>query len=49
VPAQRLAELALPVETQVWMGPGRHFFHYYVQSEQLVNFVAIIERDTWTR
>jgi 2-polyprenyl-6-methoxyphenol hydroxylase-like FAD-dependent oxidoreductase len=49
VPAQRLAELALPVETQVWMGPGRHFVHYYVQSEQLVNFVAIIERDTWTR
>ena len=49
VPADRLRELALDVTAQVWMGPGRHFVHYFVSDRGLVNFVAIIERDTWTR
>jgi salicylate hydroxylase len=31
------------------MGPGGHFVRYFVQSERLVNFVAIVEEDTWTR
>ena len=31
------------------MGPRGHFIHYFVQSERLVNFVAIVDRDTWTR
>ncbi|HSS74849.1 MAG TPA: FAD-dependent monooxygenase [Gaiellaceae bacterium] len=49
VPPERLGALELPVEAQVWMGPGRHFVHYYVQSCRLVNFVALIEQGTWTR
>jgi salicylate hydroxylase len=49
VPAERLAHLDLEVESQVWMGPGGHFVQYFVQEGRLVNFVAIIERDTWTR
>jgi salicylate hydroxylase len=49
VPADRLAHLNLEVTGQVWMGPGKHFVHYYVQNRRLVNFVAIIEQDTWTR
>ena len=49
VPADRLRDLALEVTAQVWMGPGRHFVHYFVRRRQLVNFVAIIEQDTWTR
>jgi salicylate hydroxylase len=49
VPAERLRELGLEVTAQVWMGPGRHFVHYYVSGGQLVNFVAVIEQDTWTR
>jgi salicylate hydroxylase len=49
VPADRLAHLDLEVTGQVWMGPGKHFVHYYVQNRRLVNFVAIIDRDTWTR
>src|SRR5262249_41116283 len=32
-----------------WMGPDRHFVHYYVQSKRLLNFVAVIDRDTWTK
>ena len=30
-------------------GPGRHFVHYFVSGRRLVNFVAIVEQDTWTR
>ena len=49
VPSERLADLELEVTAQVWMGPGRHFVHYYVQAERLVNFVAVVEQDSWTR
>jgi salicylate hydroxylase len=49
VPAERLRELGLEVTAQVWMGPGRHFVHYFVSGGRLVNFVAIVEQDTWTR
>jgi salicylate hydroxylase len=49
VPAERLCELELEVTAQVWMGPGRHFVHYFVQNRQLVNFVAVVDQDTWTR
>jgi salicylate hydroxylase len=49
IPARRLRHLDLEVTAQVWMGPGQHFVHYFVQSRRLVNFVAIVEQDTWTR
>ena len=49
IPYGRLADLELEVTSQVWMGPGRHFVHYYVQAERLVNFVAVVEQDSWTR
>ncbi len=47
VPAERLAQLGLPVESQVWMGPGKHFVHYFVRDRSLVNFVALVDQDTW--
>jgi salicylate hydroxylase len=49
VPADRLTSLRLEVTAQVWLGPGRHFVHYFVRGGQLVNVVAIIEQDRWTR
>jgi salicylate hydroxylase len=49
IPAERLADLGLEVTAQVWMGPGRHFVHYFVRSGRLVNFVAVVGRDAWTR
>jgi salicylate hydroxylase len=49
IPARRLRHLDLEVTSQVWMGPGQHFVHYFVQGRRLVNFVAIVEQDTWTR
>ena len=49
VPVERLAHLQIPVEAQIWMGPGKHFVHYYVRNKQLLNFVAVIDQDTWTK
>jgi salicylate hydroxylase len=49
VPAERLAGLGLEVTAQVWMGPGRHFVNYFVDARRHVNFVAVVEQDTWTR
>jgi salicylate hydroxylase len=48
VPAERVAHLGLEVEAQNWMGPGRHFVHYFVSGRRLVNCVAIVEEDSWT-
>ena len=49
VPADRLRGLDVEVTAQVWMGPGRHFVHYFVRDRRLLNFVAVVEQDTWTR
>ena len=49
VPAERLAQLDLEVTTQIWMGPAHHFVHYFVRDQRLVNFVAVVEQDSWTR
>jgi salicylate hydroxylase len=49
VAADRLASLELPLESQIWMGPGKHFVHYFVRGASLVNFVAIVEQDSWIR
>jgi salicylate hydroxylase len=48
VPAERLRHLDLEVTAQIWMGPDAHFVHYFVQRKRLVNFVAVIEQDSWT-
>ncbi|SHN46491.1 FAD-dependent monooxygenase [Cryptosporangium aurantiacum] len=49
VPAERLRHLGLEVTAQIWMGPGRHFVHYFISGRRLVNFVAVVEQDEWTR
>jgi len=49
IPAERVRDLSIEVTAQVWMGPGGHFVHYYVSSGRLMNFVAVVERDTWGR
>jgi salicylate hydroxylase len=48
VPAERLRGLELPLESQLWLGPGKHFVHYPVQNARLINFVCLIDRDAWT-
>jgi salicylate hydroxylase len=49
VPADRLAQLDLERTTQIWMGPARHFVHYFVSAGRMVNFVAVSEEDSWQR
>ena len=49
VPANRLTHLGLELTNQIWMGPGRHFVHYFVSGGRLVNFVAVIEEHSWMR
>ena len=49
VPADRLTHLDLERTTQIWVGPGRHFVHYFVSAGKLVNFVAVTEEDSWLR
>ena len=48
IPAERLSHLDLEVTCDVWMGPGRHFVHYFVRNKQLFNFVTAVEQDSWT-
>jgi len=48
IPAERVAHLDIPREVQVWMGPDKHVVHYYVQGGALLNFVAVVEQDSWT-
>jgi salicylate hydroxylase len=48
IPAERLRDLDLEVTAEVWMGPGRHFVHYFVRNKQLLNFVAAVEQASWT-
>jgi salicylate hydroxylase len=49
VPSDRLRHLDLELCSQIWVGPRRHFVHYFVSARRLVNFVAIGEEDSWHR
>jgi 2-polyprenyl-6-methoxyphenol hydroxylase-like FAD-dependent oxidoreductase len=48
VPAERLRYLDIEVTAQIWMGPAKHIIVYYVAGQRLVNFVGILEQDSWT-
>lgn len=39
--------LIRPVGTN-WVGPGGHIVHYFVRNGELLNFVGILETDSWT-
>jgi salicylate hydroxylase len=47
VPAERLARLRLPRRGYSWLGPDRHFVHYYVAAGRLLNFVAVCPAGDW--
>jgi salicylate hydroxylase len=49
VPVERLSALGLEITSNNWMGPGGHFVHYFVGGGRFVNFVGVMERDSWTR
>lgn len=48
VPAERVAHLGLPRCSNGWLGPGRHFVHYFVGAgARRLNFVAIVPAGDW--
>jgi salicylate hydroxylase len=40
LPAGEVADLGLP-DLGIWLGPGRHFVHYWVRRGELLNVVAV--------
>lgn len=51
VPAERLADLEFP-DNSSWLGPGRHFVHYWVRGGQMLNIVTAVRAEkayeSWT-
>jgi salicylate hydroxylase len=47
VPVERLAHLDLPRQGYSWLGPERHFVHYYVAGGRLMNCVAVCPAGGW--
>ena len=48
VPAERVTDLRLPRCSTGWLGPDRHFVHYFVGAGgRLLNFVAIVPAGAW--
>ncbi|MDX2527550.1 FAD-dependent monooxygenase [Streptomyces europaeiscabiei] len=51
LPAGEVTGLDLP-EYALWLGPGRHFVHYWVRRGDLLNVVGVIEtgaaQESWT-
>ncbi|MEU8868408.1 FAD-dependent monooxygenase [Streptomyces umbrinus] len=41
LPAHEVADLDLP-DLGIWLGPGRHFVHYWVRRGELLNVVAVV-------
>jgi len=52
LPAAEVSDLDLP-DTGVWLGPGRHFVHYWLRRGELLNVVAVFvtehaAQESWT-
>ncbi|WP_030612043.1 FAD-dependent oxidoreductase [Streptomyces fulvoviolaceus] len=51
LPADEVADLDLP-DVALWLGPGRHFVHYWVRRRELLNVVGVVEaeaaQESWT-
>jgi len=47
VPADRVPAGLVHPAASVWMGPGKHFVHYYVRAGALINCVCVIEKSGW--
>ncbi|AMN45506.1 FAD-dependent monooxygenase [Rhodoplanes sp. Z2-YC6860] len=45
IPAEKVSDL--PRESVAWLGPGRHFIHYFVSGGKYLNFVGHVEQDGW--
>lgn len=48
VPIEKLGDLAPRPTACAWMGAGKHCVTYRLRRGELVNLVAVVERDDWT-
>jgi salicylate hydroxylase len=48
IAVERIKHLNVEVNAQIWMGPDKHIITYYVAAKRLLNFVALVEQNTWT-
>ena len=49
IPMARVEHLNIEFATNNWMGPGRHFVHYPVSAGRMLNFVGLLEQDSWIK
>ena len=49
IPMARVVHLNIEFANNNWMGPGRHFVHYPVSAGRMLNFVGLLEQDTWIK
>ena len=47
VPMQRLPTSAATMVSTNWLGPRGHVLHYPIRGGELLNLLAIVERDDW--
>ena len=45
IPAEKVRDI--PPESTAFLGPGRHFIHYFVSAGRLLNFVGHVEQEDW--
>lgn len=48
VPTEALGDAAPPPSGVVWTGPGKHAVTTRIRAGAMVNFVGIVEQDSWT-
>jgi salicylate hydroxylase len=48
VPAERLPAGLVARAATAWLGPRRHFVHYYVGAGRYLNLVGVVESSAWT-
>ena len=48
VQADDVPENLIEPAVTAWLGPARHFVHYYVRGGQEINFVGVVETERWT-
>jgi salicylate hydroxylase len=45
IPAEKVRDI--PPESTAFLGPTRHFIHYYVSGGRMLNFVGHVEQEDW--
>jgi salicylate hydroxylase len=47
VPTQRLEPNMVKPMSTAWLGPHKHFVHYYVKGGEFINCVCVVEKQGW--